>query len=48
MINIRDITLTKIKASRYLQVGTLAKVIDGRDSELVAGFLSKVADGDLC
>lgn len=40
--------LTKVEAARYFQKGTLAKIICGRNTELVASFLCKTAYGDLC
>lgn len=46
--NHREFSLTKVEGSRYLQVGTLPKVINGRDTELVASFFSEVADCKLC
>lgn len=39
--------LTKVEASRHLQVGALAKVIDRGNAELVAGLFGEVADGRL-
>lgn len=44
----KDANFTQIEASWHLQVRTLAKVIHGRDAELVAGLLSEVGDTNLC
>ncbi len=43
--NNKKIFLTKIKCSRNLQVGTLTKIIDRWDAELIACFFWNVTDG---